>query len=204
MMFFSMSTLTNSQQKRAGFHRPVLLSVRLLLLLTVISIVNACGFQLRGALEISQDVAPIYLQANSLFALGKDVKDLLINNTIALTDDPDKANASLLLNSEAKQSRVLSVDSNGRAREYLLIYTVDYSIQIKSDKAIAEKLSLKRSLLFDENAVIAVANESEILYKDMQKDAARLILLKLQAHSNNRQTQANMDAVINKPEVVKF
>jgi len=204
-MLFSLSPIANSLcHYQVGLYRPVLQSARFLLLFILLSMLNACGFQLRGALEISPDVAPIYLQINSLFVLGKDVKDLLENNDVAIVDDAKQANATLILNNETKQQRVLSVDANGRAREYLLSYTVDYSVQLKNQKAIAETLSLKRSLLFDAEAVIAVANESELLYKDMQRDAARLILLKLQAHSKNRPLQASVDTVINKPEVVKF
>ena len=56
----------------------------------------------------------------------------------------------------------------------------------KLQKEIQDSVSLTRSLLFDPEAVLAVTNESEILYRDMQKNAARLILLKLQARSGNR------------------
>ncbi len=89
-----------------------------------------------------------------------------------------------------KSRTVLSVDSNGRAREYLLNYTVLFTVTIKSTTALKAKnieqsISISRSLLFDPDAVLAVTNESEILYKDMQRDAAQLILLKMQAHSKN-------------------
>ena len=51
----------------------------------------------------------------------------------------------------------------------------------RDDSISHDSISVARSLLFDPDAVIAVVNESEILYKDMRRDAARLILLKLQA-----------------------
>lgn len=90
--------------------------------------------------------------------------------------------------SEKKSRRILSVDSNGRAREYLLSYEVLYSVQLPAagetvadSKAFEDTVFLSRSLLFDPNAVLAVTNESAILYKDMRRDAARQVLLKLQA-----------------------
>jgi outer membrane lipopolysaccharide assembly protein LptE/RlpB len=46
-----------------------------------------------------------------------------------------------------------------------------------------ERISLTRTLLFDQGAVLAVSNESAILYEDMRRQAARLIVMKLQALS---------------------
>ncbi|MBE9563976.1 MAG: hypothetical protein IMF17_01940 [Proteobacteria bacterium] len=168
------------------------LSERLLLLALVLT-VSACGFQLRGSLDISKDLSPILIEKNSVFELSREIKALLGANDIKTVDSEDSAqamgtgtvNTRLSLIRESKSRRVLSVDGNGRAKEYLLKYTVNYSIKIKQSKQITETISVQRSLLFDPDAVLAVVNETEVLYKDMRRDVARLILLKLQAHSRN-------------------
>ena len=172
-------------------------------------LIHACGFQLRGSLDLSQDMSPIYLQQNSVFELGREIEFLLLANKIQITENAKQSNAQLSLLNEAKSRRILSVDSNGRAREYLLNYTVNFSIIINQpdkpettpetngveDSISHDSISVARSLLFDPDAVLAVTNESEILYKDMQRDVARLILLKLQASSHQN---ANMDSDNNK------
>lgn len=155
----------------------------LAMLLLAVTTINACGFQLRGAMDISQDIAPIYIQQNSAFEVEREVKALLESNNIPIAREKSAAVSQLTLIKETKSQRVLSVDTDGRAREYLLMYTVSFSIKIKQEKQFDDTLSLSRSLLFDTDAVVAVANESETLYKDMQRDASRLILLKLQAQS---------------------
>ncbi|MFV2003865.1 MAG: LPS assembly lipoprotein LptE [Gammaproteobacteria bacterium] len=173
---------------------------RFLILLLAIFFVQSCGFQLRGALEISDDMSPLYLQQNSAFELARELKQLLATNKIAVTVNSSKANSWLVLLNENRQRRVLSVDGSGRAKEYLLTYTVDFSIRVdQADgekikegdkiKEIVESISVSRTLLFDVNAVLAVANESEILYEDMRRDVARLILLKLQARAKPGNTQ---------------
>jgi LPS-assembly lipoprotein len=203
---------------------------RSLIPLLLLLVIQACGFQLRGALEISPDLSPLYLQKNTLFSLGRDIKQLLVSNKVEVTDDAETANSKLTLIDEKKESRVLSVDTNGRVREYLLIYTVDYSIQFKDasgerleaeptmmqatmpttmqptiqstveptkqsghqqSTAIFESISVKRTLLFNEDAVLAVTNESEVLYKDMRRDVARLILLKVQARAKEAEAANN-------------
>lgn len=157
---------------------------RFFIAVILVCVLQACGFKLRGSIELSPDMSPIYLQQNSVLELAREIESLLISNKIDLVDDEKQSKAQLVLVKEAKKRRVLSVDSNGRAREYLLSYAVTFSIKIGSAKATEDKISISRSLLFDSDAVLAVANESEVLYKDMRRDAARLILLKLQAQSS--------------------
>ena len=110
-----------------------------------------------------------------------------------------------LLNEE-KSRRVLSVDGSGRVKEYLLTYKVNFIIKTASenietkdkedvlsqDSISPDSISVSRTLLFDPVAVLAVTNEAEILYKDMRRDAARLILLKLQARSINNENPSKV------------
>jgi len=163
----------------------------------VLLMLQSCGFQLRGALDLSPDISPVYLQQNDAFDLGRDIKSILQTNKIAISEYANTANSRLNIVNESRARRVLSVDSNGRAKEYLLTYTVQFTIKIKQQEAVAESVSVSRSLLFDPEAVIAVDNEAEVLYKDMKHDAARLILLKLQAHS--RKAAAIIPADVTSP-----
>jgi LPS-assembly lipoprotein len=157
----------------------------LILFIPALLLLQSCGFQLRGALDLSPDISPVYFQQNDAFDLGRDIKSILQTNKIRISEYANTANSRLNIVNESRARRVLSVDSNGRAKEYLLRYTVQFTIKIKQQEAVAESVSVSRSLLFDPDAVIAVDNEAEVLYKDMKHDAARLILLKLQAHSRN-------------------
>ena len=152
-------------------------------MLLVLSI-GACGFQLRGALQLPEDISPIYLQDNSIFELAREIRSLLLSNNILIVENDSKANSQLTLLDEVKDRRVLSVDTNGQVREYLLIYRVSFSIKIKQQEEVNESVSISRSLLFDSNAVLAATHESGVIYKNMLSDASRLILSKLQAHAN--------------------
>ncbi len=152
-------------------------------------LLTACGFHLRGALDLSDDMAPVYVDAGSVQQLGRDIRSLLQDNGVAVTDSMEQAKTVLALKSESRQNRVLSVDSNGRAREYLLVYTAAFSMQVKPAKAEERSLQVSRSLLFDENAVLAFANEADVVYEELRRDAARQILQKLQAYSSRRKNQ---------------
>ena len=108
-----------------------------IIIVALVFIIQACGFQLRGELDLSQDMYPIYLQHNNLFELGRDVRLLLTGNKVQMTEDVKQAKTQLTLLSEAKSRRVLSVDGDGRAREYLLNYTTYFSIEIKNAEDIS-------------------------------------------------------------------
>ena len=187
----------------------------------------ACGFKLRGSLDISQELSPLYLQQNSVFELGRELKSILSTNGIEVAKNDASANASIILHNEGMSNRVLSVDGSGQAREYQLTYTVSFSIVLKgqqaqqagstpvSDMSVAatetadtaaddggsteavegkqqlkvDTVTLNRTLLFQQDAVLAVTNESEFLYQDMRKSAARMILLRLQAQSQQARPQ---------------
>ena len=59
-------------------------TLHLAMLLLAVAAINACGFQLRGAMDISQDIAPIYIQQNSAFEVAREIKALLESNNISV------------------------------------------------------------------------------------------------------------------------
>ncbi len=158
----------------------------------------ACGFQLRGSINLSSDMSPIYLEQNSVFDLAREIKSLLISNRIELVENVQQSKSQLVLLNETKSQRVLSVDGSGRAREYLLSYKVNFAITVTQKKTAKntaaqnlldqDTLTVTRTWLFDPDAVLAVTNEAELLYTDMRREAARLILLKLNARSKNSES----------------
>jgi len=158
------------------------------LVIAMVLLLHACGFQLRGAVNLSQEMSPVFIDKNGVFELAREIKDVLIGNGIKIVDNAKQSNSQLVLLSEAKTRRVLSVDGTGRAQEYLLMYSVNFEIKRKlpgTDKieSKSDNISLSRALLFEPDAVLAAVNESEVIYKDIQREAARLILLKLQSFS---------------------
>jgi LPS-assembly lipoprotein len=161
-----------------------------LVLVSILAALSACGFKLRGSIELSRDVAPVYIEPDGLHEQARVIRVLLEQNNIAVLTADDKNNgqyqSKIHLVSESRQRKVLSVDGNGRVSEYLLIYKLNYALTIKYMPENTYTLQVQRSLVYDPNAVLAVENQADQLYQDMQKDAARLVLLKLQALSQNR------------------
>jgi len=92
-------------------------SFRFLILILAVLVNHGCGFQLRGSLDLSEDISPLYIEQNSAFELARELKGLLEINKIVVAENLTAANSQLTLLRENKKKRVLSVDGNGSARE---------------------------------------------------------------------------------------
>ncbi len=115
---------------------------------------------------------------------------LLEANDVALAASPALAAGHLKIGKQVKNRRVISVDSRGRAREYELNYSVYYTI--KSAHIDAENVvKLQRELLFDPDNVLGADYEEQTLYRDMKRDAARLILQQLEHQPGRSRCRTN-------------
>ena len=82
--------------------------------MAVLTSLHACGFQLRGSINLSEDISPIYIKQGNMFDLARDIKLLMESNKIQVADSVGQSKSQLTLLNEEKSRRVLSVDSNGR------------------------------------------------------------------------------------------
>ncbi len=145
--------------------------------------VVACGFHLRGSYNLPEHLSPLYLDKDSMsLRLYKELRSSLKASGIELTDDTETAASKLLVDFEQQTRDVISVDTLGRAREYRLIYRLTFSVQAAGEPVIdGSKIQLTRNLLFNPEAVLGVAEETQNIYRDMIRDSAGQILLRLQA-----------------------
>ena len=173
-----------------------------LMLMALAGVQTSCGFQLRGAIELPDQIKPLFLDLSATDdELGRELQALLASsgeNALALSRA--EAKTILSVSSVSKKQRVVAVDDRGRAREYELNYQFSYDLKKVSEAGMpleiirTNTVKLKRSLLFDPGSVLAVNYEKDTLYKDMRKDAAQMVLRQLstvkqldldQTHSQN-------------------
>jgi len=157
--------------------------LRILSLVFLVCTLAACGFQLRGAYNLPEHLSPLYLDKDSMsLLLYKEMRSSLKASGAELTEDEATAASVLEISREQKARDVISVDTLGRAREYRLIYRFTYTLQASGEAVIDKSnIQLTRNLLFNPEAVLGVAEETENIYRDMIRDSAGLVLLRLQA-----------------------
>jgi LPS-assembly lipoprotein len=147
----------------------------------------ACGFQLRGAVDIPPDLSPVFVRGGGLVA--RSVETRLAGSGVPATNNP--ANAGLLLSilSEARDSRVVAVDQDGKALAFMLTYRVRFAASTGDGETVIAPQALTLDRTFDDNpdvAVLGKQEESDIIYSDMADDAADQVMLRLRAALANR------------------
>jgi LPS-assembly lipoprotein len=160
-------------------------TLRAAALLMLALALSACGFQLRGANgQYHMPFQSIYLGFGDTSPLGVELRRYLrADDSVVVADDPAKADARLDQVSENRGKSILSLNSQGRVREYLLTYTLVYQVRGKNDAVLLPPttISLKRSMPYNESETLAKESEEALLYRDMQSDAVQQILRRLAA-----------------------
>lgn len=157
-----------------------------LLYLLCLSMLNACGFKLRGEYNLPVAMQETYIEAaQDKPDLVRALKLSLKASDVRVLPTATAEAAILKLFNERKTKRIVSVDSRGRAREYTLTYSISFKLlAAQANFEIDEQnISIERDFLFDPEDVLGNSRGESQLYEEMQQDLVRLILLRLQSKS---------------------
>ncbi len=85
--------------------------------------------------------------------------------------------------SETRGKTILSLNAQGRVREYLLTYSLVFKVRNSAGVELLgpTEIALKRNIAFNEDAVLAKESEEAVLVRDMQTDLVQQILRRLAA-----------------------
>ncbi|HHC72527.1 MAG TPA: hypothetical protein ENK54_06475 [Thiotrichales bacterium] len=150
----------------------------LLLGLTLAATLAACGFHPRGMVRIPPQWTPLALESPRESNLLRDLRRSLESAGIPLAEGDRPPGAVLSIEERPLLRRVLSVGSDGRAREYELTLGVAVSLTSGDGESLMPRrlLRLRRDLTWDEGDVLGKAGEEAIIRQEMERDLARLIL----------------------------
>jgi LPS-assembly lipoprotein len=159
-----------------------LLKTSLLLLLLSMQLA-ACGFHLRGDVELPPEVKQLAIEeAEKGPMLVPVLNTLFRRNDIKPVADLEQAKLVLEILSESYKRRVITVSSAGQVQEYELIYAIKYSIKNKENERLSllgQKTTVKRDLRFSVTEVLGKTSEENRLKEDMVNAAAEQILRRL-------------------------
>ncbi|MDQ3215023.1 MAG: LPS assembly lipoprotein LptE [Pseudomonadota bacterium] len=151
------------------------------LLLSILLTLVSCGFQLRGSQTLPIDRVYLALPVNS--PIGAEITRVVRSSSNAsVVQDRKSAQAIIELLAEQREREVLSINAQGRAREYQLrLRTTFRVIDPEGNELIAPTTLLaRRDIAFNESELLAKESEEALLYRDMQSDLVRQIVNRLQ------------------------
>jgi LPS-assembly lipoprotein len=149
--------------------KAVILSLALLL--------SACGYHLRGAIQLPENMKSIYVEGSS-GALLDQFKQIMKTSSSALSSSRTGAGIVIKVANEEFNRRVVSLSSRGKSNEFELEYRLDYEFTNAKDAPLMEKqtVEIRREYYNDQSAVIAKENEENVIRNEMYQQAVQTIL----------------------------
>jgi len=141
-----------------------------------------CGFQLRQSADIP--FASLYVDAPSGSVVAQRIRSsLTTNGKTRLAPNANDAEAVLKIIQEERTKVILSLSGAGLVTEYRLGLRLTYSVDGKEGRSLAapEVIELTRDITYDNTKVLAKGAEEQLLYRDMDDNAAQRIVRRLQA-----------------------
>ncbi len=159
------------------------MALRRLLILLLIGLVAGCGFHLRGSTPLPPGMAVTYLQGAEGSALRFELESTLIASGVALAPQRGDGIALLTLQREKLSSRVIALDSQGRASGRTLTLQLRFSMVDGDGRQLAmnEPLRVERDFTFDPDEVLAGGEWESRLRREMYRQAAQQIVRRLRA-----------------------
>ena len=170
-----------------------------LLLAVLLLQLSGCGFKLRGSDNTQYTLPTIFLSGAQNSEVFRVVHKGMLRKRIDVVLNADQTIADqtgliVELGQGRRDRQPLSVDAQGRVQEYVLRYTVLFSVRDVGGEILInrEQVTLTRNYLYSDLDVLAKANEELALYQAMQREFVDRLVYRLQALSN-RNGQGDQD-----------
>ena len=175
------------------FRRGRAAGMTLLLAVVMATSLSACGFHLRGdGGHYTLPFPTMYIGLPESSPLAIDLKrNIRVNGNTTVVNSPKDADGvvEVLSNPETTKTKtILSLNSNGRVRQYLLQYTIVFRVLDRQGNELLgpTTISLSRPIDFNETQLLAKEQEEALLYKDMQTDLVQQMMRRMAAVKTTR------------------
>lgn len=146
---------------------------------------SACGFHLREALALPEDVEQVQVKARDPYSpLAQSLERALDRaGASVVASDARGRFTTLAIRSERWASRPLSLDQYGRAQEYTLRYAVVFAMSDSNGDEIVpqQAVELSRDYISTPTDSTGTDTERELLAREMQREMTASILRRIDA-----------------------
>lgn len=144
---------------------------------------SACGFHLRGAVEIPPGLNPMFIQASGGSPVRAAILQRLEIAAVRQAANPQDARIVIRIGGESRSARVAAVDRDGKVLASELHFGVTFDAVEPDGKVMVpqQTLDLVRTYENPDVEVLGKQLESDLIYEDLAQDAADRILDRLRA-----------------------
>ncbi|MGE5470389.1 MAG: LPS assembly lipoprotein LptE [Bacteroidota bacterium] len=155
---------------------------RLLLAVVLAVALAGCGFHLRGTLSGNLPYKTMYIALPETADVNIWLQRYIrASGSTEIVDDAKAAEAIFQQLGDNRAKTILSVNAQGRVREYRL--QLNYTFRVVNQKGQilvpSNEVSLSRDITFDDSNVLAKDLEESLLWRDMNNDLVNQIMRRL-------------------------
>jgi len=154
-----------------------MIQIKNIFLLTLLLFISACGYHLRGTIDLPEGLKRIYMQGAS-GTLYKTMQRTLKSSGGEMVTSVEQAGIVVQVIKEKMDRRVLSLSSSGRANEYEIIYTLNFNFLDAEGMMLSEKqkIEISKDYFNDQEEVLGKNNEEQVIREEMYRTAVQSIV----------------------------
>ncbi|MEE9343033.1 MAG: LPS assembly lipoprotein LptE [Gammaproteobacteria bacterium] len=152
-------------------------------LLVMLFFLAACGFQLRGSLNMPPLMLKTFVKSDAPYAsMPTAMRKELLSAGVVVPSSNDNATAVIQILNHHSDKRLLSVGSSGKATEYELFEAIGFRLLDAHNKVVIERQDLRitRDYVFDETRLLGEFEEAEHIRRQMQQELAKRVLKRIE------------------------
>ncbi len=145
--------------------------------LLIALLLSACGYHLRGEIELPTELKSVYIQGAS-GPLLEQFKKALISSSVQIVDTPAAAGTIITVSNENTLKRALSLGSGGLANQYGLEYHLNYQVTDKENNEIvkSQPIEIRREYFNNQQLILGKDNEEIVIRNEMYQQTVRTII----------------------------
>jgi len=165
----------------AGLLLPAARRTGLLALLAAAGLASGCGFHLQGRMPLPAAMKTPYLQVvDRQSEFVQSLRRAMLMSGARPTDDQNKASAVVHILKDGELRQVLSTSAANQITEYVITYTVRFSVTIGDAEVLApEEVSNTQPYSYSESLQLAKQQEEIALRQGMAHDLAEIVMRRL-------------------------
>lgn len=169
-------------------------------LLVITCMLTACGFHLRGALNLPAAMSETHIEyAGSDIEIRQQIARQLASNGVGIASSPETATAILEIISSSVGRKVLSKNVEGRPQEYRVNVALRYQLRDAEGTLLvgSDEVTRETVLALDPNDPLGARVAVEESAKTLRADVVREMLERLSA--NGAASGATSESLQSKP-----
>jgi LPS-assembly lipoprotein len=146
-------------------------------MLLAVLLLSACGYHLRGAIDLPTEMKAVYLEGASA-SLVEQFKKALESSSVQVVDTRAAAGTIITISNEDSLKRSLSLGSSGKSNQYGLEYRLNYEVTDVNGKPLvkSQPIEIRREYFNNQQLILGKDNEEIVIRNEMYQQAVRTII----------------------------